>query len=269
MKKLSKLFVCILAVLMVLALGSGISAENKNVFDNAGLISADQAEFLDQKLSEVSGKQDCGVYIVTTSSLDGKSIQKYGDDFFLDNDLGVGNDKSGILFVVYVNGEDREFNMTTHGYAIYAFTDFGMDRIADDIIDDMANSKYALAFNRFLDRCDEYLTLAHNGTPVDVPVKEEKKFNPLSAAGISSVIALIISAISNGVKTGENVSVRGKETASNYIKESTFRAGRRRDTFLYSQITRTAKQKNEGKGGSTTHTHESGETFGSGGHRKF
>ena len=68
--------------------------------DFADLLDDGQEEELEAKLDQVSEDYGCDVVVVTEETLDGAVPQDYADDFFDYNDYGMGEDKSGILFLI-------------------------------------------------------------------------------------------------------------------------------------------------------------------------
>ena len=87
--------------------------------DFADLLDDGQEEELEAKLDQVSEDYGCDVVVVTEEALDGAVPQDYADDFFDYNDYGMGEDKSGILFLITMS--ERKWCISTHGEAISDF----------------------------------------------------------------------------------------------------------------------------------------------------
>ena len=91
----------------------------------------------------------------------------------------------------------------------------------------------------------------------------EKSMSPAVWIPVSLGIGLVISLIITGVMRGQMKSVRRKPDAADYMQKDSLHITRKNDLFLYHQISRSAKPKNEDSGGgSSTHTSSSGETHG-------
>ena len=75
--------------------------------DFADLLDDGQEEELEAKLDQVSEDYGCDVVVVTEETLDGAVPQDYADDFFDYNDYGMGEDKSGILFLITMSERKR------------------------------------------------------------------------------------------------------------------------------------------------------------------
>ena len=97
---LRKFMLLVMSVsIMSVFLGFSVSsaAGKKSVIDDAGLIKASDEKKLDKKIKNIQ-KDKFDVVILTVKSLDGKSAQDYADDYYDNNDYGLDNEKSGVLF---------------------------------------------------------------------------------------------------------------------------------------------------------------------------
>ena len=124
------LFTLILSTMCVMP----VFAQNEMaayVVDDAELLTDSEESSLNETLKEISNRQNCQVVVVTTNSLDGKSTEAYADDYYDYN--GYGED--GIVLLVSM--EDRDYWMSTHGFAIRAFTDAGIEYIQNKFLDDL------------------------------------------------------------------------------------------------------------------------------------
>ncbi len=61
------------------------------------------------------------------NSTDGKDINSYADDYFDENGYGIGSQYDGALFILDYIG--REMAISTSGYGITVFTDYGIDYV--------------------------------------------------------------------------------------------------------------------------------------------
>ena len=233
--------------------------------DNADLLDDEEEALLLGKLDEVSERQQFDVVIVTASTIDGKSPMAYADDFFDYNGYGQGADRSGALLLISM--EDRDWWISTRGYGITALTDFGIEKIGDDIIrDGLSDGDYYDAFVTFVKDCDSYVTQAKNGAPVDTNTYKEP-FPFVKRLGASVVIGLIVSLIVGSALKGKMTSVKAAKAAAEYTRPGSFFLRDQSDVFLYNNVTRTAKpqESRSGGGGSSTHTSSSGASHGGGG----
>lgn len=220
--------------------------------DDAGLLEASQAQELEEKLDQIIEEYACDVAIITEESIGGMDIQDYADDFFDDYDYGMGEEHSGILLLVTMS--EREWWMTTTGDAIDIFTDARQEEISDHFVSYLSDEEYYDGFVEFADLCEN--------TIVQVQTEDEDDLlgTVIIAVGIGFVLSLIIT----GVMRSGMKSVRFKPDAADYLQKGSVRLNRSHDMFLYRQVTKSAKPKNNSSS-SSTHVSSSGRTHGGSG----
>ena len=264
---LRKLLLLVMSVsIMSVFLGFSVSsaAGKKSVIDDAGLIKASDEKELDKKIKNIQ-KDKFDVVILTVKSLDGKSAQDYADDYYDNNDYGLDNEKSGVLFLV--SKGDRKYHISTKGAGIKAFTDYGIGRIKEEIKPYLSDGDYFDACDEFLNITKDFVKAYKDGTPYDTdnPYNEEIDYVILEV--IALVIAFVIALISVGIMRLRMNTAKPKGTAMEYIKKGSFKLTSEKDIFMYSTVTKTAKPKDNDNsaGGSTTHVSSSGSEHGGGG----
>lgn len=264
---LRKFMLLVMSVsIMSVFLGFSVSsaAGKKSVIDDAGLIKASDEKKLDKKIKNIQ-KDKFDVVILTVKSLDGKSAQDYADDYYDNNDYGLDNEKSGVLFLV--SKGDRKYHISTKGAGIKAFTDYGIGRIKEEIKPYLSDGDYFNACDEFLNITKDFVKAYKDGTPYDTdnPYNEEIDYVILEV--IALVIAFVIALISVGIMRLRMNTAKPKGTAMEYIKKGSFKLTSEKDIFLYSTVTKTAKPKDNDNsaGGSTTHVSSSGSEHGGGG----
>ncbi|NLE25381.1 MAG: TPM domain-containing protein [Clostridiaceae bacterium] len=239
--------------------------------DDADLLTDVEEKRIESKLERISDDQECEVAIVTVYSLDGKTATEYADDFFDYNGYGYGNDDDGVLLLVSM--EDSDLAISTHGYAITAFTDIGLNYMADEFVPYLSSGDFEEAFSLYADLCDDLLTQARNGSPYGADSgssgSEKKGFSPkrlLVSFGIGAVISFIIT----GIMKGQLKTVRFQPAATSYVKNDSLNITISRDLFLYRKVDRRAIPKNNSSSssGSSVHRSSSGRSHG-GISRKF
>ena len=162
---LRKLMLLVMSVsIMSVFLGFSVSsaAGKKSVIDDAELIKASDEKELDKKIKNIQ-KDKFDVVILTVKSLDGKSAQDYADDYYDNNDYGLDNEKSGVLFLV--SKGDRKYHISTKGAGIKAFTDYGIGRIKEEIKPYLSDGDYFDACDEFLNITKDFVKAYKDGTP--------------------------------------------------------------------------------------------------------
>jgi uncharacterized protein len=147
-KRIRSIFLTVLLCLFVVA---PVYAQGEHqlprLVDNAGLLSdADRNELL-KELDKTSEEYNCDVAIVTVNSLEGKTATEYADDVYDYNGYGMGSGNDGILFLISMG--ERDWAITTYGYAISVFTDAEQEYITEQIMPDLSNGYYKEAFSDF------------------------------------------------------------------------------------------------------------------------
>ena len=270
MKRLGKkqkiLLFPLLLFLILVGLGfQGTASNSQKVVDMAGLLDTEEEEKLQKQLSGIAEKYECDVAVVTVNSCEGKQIQDYTDDYYEANDYGYGARYDGIILLISM--KERKFHMATQGWAITAFTDYGMQEIDDRISGLLSDGKYYKAFRKFGDLAEEYIVEAQKGTPFDVDHKYRKRMEIGMKLLISLLAGLAVAGCVVGGMFTQLKSVRVKHTAQEYVRSGSFHVTRQRDIFLYRTVSRIKiekEQNSSGGGGSITHTTSGGRS--SGGH---
>ena len=255
MKK--RIFAGVFALLLWVCLSvSALAAESPSrLVDDANLLTASQEQDLVEKLNEISLRQGMDVVVVTADTLGGKSPQDYADDYYDYNGYAA----DGILLLVSM--EDRDWWISTTGYGITAFTDAGIDYLADQFVSFLSDEEYAQAFDIFAEQCDAFITQARTGDPFDSHNLPQEPFPVVLFVIISLVVGLIVALIATGIMRGKLKSVRAKHQAADYVRPGSMKVTQSREIFLYDHVSRTPRPKES----SGTHISSSGRSHGGGG----
>lgn len=268
------LFLCVGSFMPVSAAGetdvpdeiAGIeTGELPRLVDQADLLTDEEEAELLGTLDEVSERQKVDVVVITANSLEGRTAQEAADDLYDYCGYGFGEERDGLLFLISM--EERDWWISTRGYAITAFTDAGIDFLAEQMLTDLSDGYYASAFTTYAQWCDDYITQAKTGVPYDTDNLPELPFSALGAALIAFGIAFIISLIATGIMRLKLKSVFSQSRSDDYIKEGSFKLSKKEDLFLYKTVSRRLKPKDDppkstSSSGSTTHRSSSGATHG-------
>ena len=251
--------------------------------DNAELLTPDERDALNNKLADISNAHQVEVAVVTVNSLDGKEVKEYADDFYDYNGYGYGENDDGILLLLAM--DTRKWAITTYGSAIRTFTDYRQSCIMNDagVLEDFGKSNYDDGFNTFADECNRWLTVTAEGydddtddigwpsgylsdpdTPKDT-IKQARKF-PVTYILIAIAAGLLVAFVVMKIIAAPLKSVTKQSGANNYIVPGSMSVTNAGDIFLYSNVTRTAKPKDNDSsysgGGSSTNDSSSGRSHG-------
>lgn len=267
----------ILAAVLMTLMTAAVCAETPRLVDNAGLLSSSEASALEELLDDYSAQYNLDIAVLTSYGTEyGMSTQDYCEYFF-ENNYGVGEELDGVI--LYINMSEREWQIATSGKAITALTDYGLEYIEDQMINDLSDGYYYDAFKSYADSCAELLKIAESGEPYDVQNGEDYASEGLVSDtrtksrypfGTNLLISLVFGFIAAlvGVTSmkAQLKSVGMQRGASNYVRRGSFNITQSKDIYLYRNVTRTARPKetssSHGSGGSTIHHSSSGHSFG-------
>ena len=232
--------------------------------DDCDLLTDSEENKLEAKLDEISERHQVDVVVVTVYSLEGKSAMEFADDFYDYNGYGFGSDADGILLLVSM--EYRDWWISTTGYGLTAFTDYGLSCMEDEFLPSLSNDNYDKSFKIFADLCDDYITEAKAGTPYDYGNAPRGRFPLFPTLVVALVASVIVAFIAVSIMKGQLKSVRYQPAASSYMKAGSLNLTESRDMFLYHNITRSARSSSSsgsgGGGGSSSHSSSSGRSHG-------
>ena len=241
-KILSILLLLFLLNCTVLAAGG-----NPKIVDQAGLLDDATSEIVfTEQAEKIAETYGVDVVIVTVNSLNGKTSQRFADDYYDDHGYGIGSDYSGILLLVSM--EHRDWAISTCGRCTKLFTDRDLDNLFDSMSYQLSSGNYAKAFGNYLYALEEHLA----GQSSDGSSTPNLLFR--------LVIALAIGAAAGGItlavmRSKMNTAKR-QSGAGDYVVNGSFHLYRQQDIYLYSRTSRTRRQQ------SSTHNSSSGRSHG-------
>ncbi len=202
------------------------------VEDAADLLTPEQEAALAQKLDEYSRKHDCDIVVITAKSLGSKTARLFAADYY----ETCGYNMSGGM-VMMVCPEERDYAFVGTGKCYSIMDDSKVtDHLKEVVVsDELSANRYNAAFNKFAEKCDEFMTNVENGKP---PYK--KKLIPTAFAAIgSAVVGLISGGGAAGGMASKLKSVRHKTGASDYVEKGSLRMVDQREIFLYTNVGKT------------------------------
>lgn len=280
--------------------GSGRTAL---INDFAELVPDEDEFILNSKLEQISETNKCEVAILTVNTTDGKDITEFADDYYDYNGFGYGENEDGIMLVI--NMGTREFATTTHGTAIEIFTDYNLAQLENEFVSYLSDAQYTNAFIAFYEKCDRIFTDYndytdnYDGGYVYFPDDDDYGYYPddddyvyypddddyvyyndkteiselfsIKWIATSIIIGLVIAFIYTSHLKSQLKTVRSKASASDYVVPGSMQLTQQRDVYMYGNIKKTPKPKNNSTGrsggssfggGSSTHRSSSGRTHG-------
>lgn len=273
MKKIVSILLCLL-LLLPCSVAVNAADTPAQVVDEAGLFTAEECSALEQKAAAVRENYEMDVVILTVNSLGGQYAQSYADDYYDENGYGVGEDYSGLLFLLAM--EEREWYVSTCGQAIYAVSDYDIDAIFSKMSSDLSAGNYYEAFDTYLDVLPNYLSsdrltsYSGNDAPPSAYYPEKQEQTVRREFGFNQfLISLVIGLIAAGIviffMCRAMNTARSQHGAGDYLRKGSYKLNVQRDIFLYSHVSKRRKPEDNGGsrgGGGSVHRSSSGRSHG-------
>lgn len=205
------------------------------IIDEADLLSPDEEKALDAKLVTLEKSHKVRVLIGIIPSTEGETLGKLANQV-VDQ---IPPAENGTI-VLLLSMKDRDWYISTDNKMRARITDDkGIEYLSGKFLPELKENKYAAGFTAFAATADEMLTYYE---------KEGKPYDPSDAF---SLIALLI-ALGCGLILGATIYYVLLEHASNvteaaaadaYLNQDSFTLTENQDNFLYTSVTRKAKEK--------------------------
>ena len=249
---------------------SAQETETTHVYDEAGLLSDEEAAVLEQRCREIETQNRIHILMVTTEDTEGKTQEEYADDFY-DSVYPEEKDENGALFLIDMG--ERELWISTAGIMQYYMSDREIDELLDHMYDEVSQQDYSGAFQGVAD--DVEAVIARGVSSGDYLINENGKIIRyrsittvevvLAAIAGVMVFCLVFFSVRYSYQKKVKSDVRG------YGRVSGIRLETNRDTLIGHHVTSrripTGPPPGSGGpgGGSSVHTSSSGRSHGGGG----
>jgi len=245
----------LLLALLVLFLPAFLRAQIR-VVDNAGVLSASEKADLETQLADIASIYDFDLVIVTEKDIGNAQPATYADDFY--DKGGYGAD--GCLFLRVTGSRDYWFSTSGRGDKILNNTAYG--KLESGIGSFLSGNNLAGAFYSIVDDWQAFLVLDANGRSYNFFYR----WNALLVL-IGWVLAVFIGlGVVYTWKAQMNAAIPQKQ-ADLYVVPGSLAFTEKKDSFLYSKTTKTARASSS-SGGGGAHLSSSGRSHGGRGGRR-
>ena len=216
-QRISLFAALLLSLSLCLSVAVSAFAAAPLVRDEIGLFDADTLSSLEQQAEDASAGHGCDVYFLVVDSIGDQNQRDYAKDYYVSQNLGSGNARSGILFLLALGS--RKYVTITYGGGVTAFTDYRIGQIEDEVVPKLSDGDYADAAQTFISLCADTLDFyAEQGEPLDVDN------DPSSGLGVFGVILvvgipMIVAAIVCGVLCSRMKTAVEKTEANDYMPD--------------------------------------------------
>lgn len=236
------------AVLLLLALSLSLSvglagradaAETKKmIYDEAGLLTSEQAETLNELANEYAEKRETDMLVVTSANAANADVKKMAEDFY--DKQAPGYDKPhGNAVILMMDMKNREIYLAGFYKAKTYLDDSRLDQIRGKISPDLTSGDYETAFRTYMKTAYRYMGVRPGVNP------DNLLFNTWFQLAVSVVLAVVIVA-AMVFRSGGRITVQ-RQT---YEDASESGVLDHRDQYIRTTVTKRKIEKNRGGGGS-------------------
>ena len=238
------------------------------VVDEAGILSDAQVAELEDMALGIAERHDFGVYLVTIDDYTeyGYEIEDAAEYIYDQMDLGLGNDRSGLLLLMSM--KDRSYDLDAYGRGNTAFTDYGKEVLAREFLGNFRNDDWYGGFKDYYTVAENYLVRAEEGDPIDYRPETEDYYYQESRSQslfdrvkeslpttllIMIPLGLILAGVGISSEKKRMNNIHLATEAGNYVQDSRINFNRNRDVYTHSTTRRIRinTQSNSGGGRST------------------
>jgi len=250
----------LVTIFLVFSLSFGLfstvsAADLFMVTDTTGTLSDSQWETLNTRAESITEKYKCDVAIIFIDEMtDNDGAFEWAQYLFNYYNFGYGSDRSGVL--LFISLAERDYALIARGFGNTAFTDYGKDVMLDRyILPLLGENRFFEAFSAYLDKAEEFLALARDGTPFDRGTDPNSEgLSLLFKLAIIIFLPLIVAFSICSLWKSKMKTARIAQTACSYIPPGGFQLTGRADMFLYRTKIRTKIQSNSSSGGTTVNS---------------
>lgn len=224
--------------------------EESRVFDNADLLTEGEEADLQAMCQGV--QQDWGLDLayLTTYDTKGMSVREYGADVYMEKNLGIGEDYSGIIFVMDMGSGEAQ--IVTCGKAIDIFTDYYIEAIWEEIQGYLSDGDFFGGMVTLRDNinyyCGEYKAYQENPDAYVSPYQKEsdsflsqyqvsQKSRAWMFVGIAALFSLVVAGIGVAGMRKSSQTIRPFTDGRAYLKENGYHLRINQDTFANTHTT--------------------------------
>ena len=225
------------------------------VRDEAGLLTEEQVNALEEQAKTISNAQKCGVYILTVNDFtaDGSdTIRDFAKGYYTDNSLGWGDSRDGELLVLSMS--QRKASQVAYGNkATSIFVGDNQAQLEEGFKDNFKVDDWAGGFTDFLTMSEEMLVEDANSggdSSYDGDYSGDSMvFFNWKLLGICVIGSCVIALIVCLIFKAQMKSARLKQDASDYVDRGDIRIHAREDRFTHRTESRVRIHDDDDHGG--------------------
>ena len=234
------------------------SASGPFVMDNYGLLSSGEYQDLESRCQSMADSYGVGVYLLLVSDIGSQTARDFAIDYYIANNLGVGAERSGILFLIAV--DSRDYVTVTYGQGVTCFSEYQIGEMEDAIVSYLSDDQFVAGCQEYVGQCEAVLA-SYN--PQTASSGSGSVSSPASSSGSTQVLSshvdedttqtiLICLGIALVIAVGVCFALRAQlksvavaRNATAYELRDQFRVTASNDVFTGRYVTKTPKPKND------------------------
>ena len=222
------------------------------IFDRSNLLTDDQWQTLEAKAADISDRHECNTYfaLVDDFTVYGDAVEKATYQLYHNENLGKGSGRDGII--VLLSMKERDYAMFVYGkQAEYAFNQYGQEKLEETFLGDFGDNNWYIGISHYLDSCDEFMTKAESGKPVQRSYWIWYLVVVLGSCLIAGVVCLIL--------RDKMITVQKKVEANEYVAAGGLTLTQQYDRYTHTTETRTkVKSESSDSGSGSTSSYSGG-----------
>lgn len=223
----------LLAAYLTVPAGTAAAAETKKlIYDEAGLLSAEEYAELNEMANKYGAKRETDMIIITSNNPEDIDVVVMTQDFY--DEMALGYDKPhGNAVILTLDMKNRDVYLAGFYKAEQYLDDDRLDQIRYKITPDLSNGDYKRAFEKYIKTAHKYMGIKPGVNPE----------NPLFSLGFQLIAAVIVGGLVGGVmtfRTGGRVTVNRRT----YEDASTSGIVDRQDQYLRTTTTKRKIERN-------------------------
>ena len=244
-------------VTLIVMLNFTIALAAQSVIDTQNLLTQEEINSLTKKIQSVEQRHQIKIGIEFLKNTHGNNLEDTANSLLDKNFSGAPN--GGILLLVVM--DTRHWKISTDSTMRSIISNRDTEAIAKHFVGNLSNGDYYDACNNYIDEVDNFLTYyENNGTAYDNSMEFDS-----SVLVCAIVVSIICGVAFRSMLIGSMSNVKSAQSATNYLERNSVKITEKKDTFLFTNITRRRKSKGRstqssgrGGGGGGSHGGSSG-----------
>lgn len=251
------------------------AATDSYVIDEYELFSKDDRKALEESAKSLAKQYEIAVYLLIVDDIGNEWVRDYAKNYYKKHELGYGEEKSGILFLIAV--DSRDYVTITYGKGTYYYTDYEIGVLEDIVTEYLGDNEWLSAAQAYYEEAERPLAFcAEHGEPLD----SNNDPNDALARGVIDflglfILIIVIPAIIAGFaclhEYNKMKTARIQTEANSYVSKGGFELTASSDRYLSTELITVPlpDYDNDSSGGSSSGSTVDSDGFGGSSGGKF